>query len=132
MPGADTCWLGRAGPPVPRRTQFSIKHAQYAACEAPDRHSTKPTACVVEPSFVFRRYIKKDEAIWLLDVHILWKSENQRVRQWRSGRGMENGQELFTLANFTRYGSKDKICTSFPCGNLQKSVIERGVLFGGI
>lgn len=45
---------------------------------------------------------------------------------------MENGQELFTLANFARCGSKDKFCTSFLCGNLQKNVIERGVLFGGV
>lgn len=78
-------WPGRAGLPVPSRTRFSIKRAQHAACEAPDRHSTKPTACVVGPSLVFRRHIKKDEAIWLLDVHILWKFENQRVRKWKSG-----------------------------------------------
>lgn len=45
---------------------------------------------------------------------------------------VRHGQELFTLANFARYGSKDKFCTSFLCGNLQKNVTERGVLFGGI
>lgn len=56
---------------------------------------------------------------------------NQRARTWRSGRGIENGQEFFTLENFTTYWSKYKFCSSLLCRNLQRSVIERGDFFGG-